>query len=150
LRRGGLNLKISASNVYDGTVLNVHHGSVNDDIEVVLDGSNTKLTAIITSVSSKTIGLTPGKRILVIFEAELVVLVTDAEGVKFSARNQLQGTVISVRNGEINAEVRVRLDGGEGLTAVIPRESAKALDLDAGKRVAALVKASNVMIGAKG
>ena len=142
-------MKLSASNVYDGTVLSVHHGSVNDDIEIVLEGSNTRLTAIITSVSSKPLGLAPGRRVMAIFKAEWVVLMTDAEGAKFSARNQLQGTVISVREGEIGAEARVRLDGGEGLTATLPKESARMLGLDAGKRVTALVKASSVMIGAR-
>lgn len=141
-------MKTSARNHFDGVVLNVHHGAVNDEVEIVLDGSDTRLTSVITSVSAKALGLEPGKKVVALIKAPWVILMTDTEGVRFSARNQLQGTVVSVRDGAVNSEVRVRLDGGESLTAIVTEDSAKNLGLEAGVRVTALIKASHIVIGA--
>jgi molybdate transport system regulatory protein len=146
---GGFALKTSARNVYEGAVLSVHHGAVNDEIEVVLKDSDTRLVSVITSTSAKSLGLEHGKKVVALFKAPWVILITEAEGVRFSARNQLAGTVVSIKEGTVDAEVRVRLDGGEGLTAVITMESLKNLGIESGKRVTALVKASHVIIGVK-
>lgn len=142
-------MKTSARNHFEGAVLAVHHGAVNDEVEVILDGSNTRLTAVITSLSAKTLGLEPGKKVVALIKASWVILLTDTDGVKFSARNQLSGTVVSVEKGAVNSEVRVRLDGGEALTAIITMESAKNLGLEAGSKVIALVKASHIILGAR-
>lgn len=142
-------MKTSARNVYEGTVLAVQKGAVNDEIEIVLDGGNTRLTSVITSKSSKTLGLAPGKKVIALFKAPWVILLTESDGVRFSARNQLDGTVVSVKEGVVNAEVRVRLDGGEGLTAIVTLDSVKSLGIEGGSRVTALVKASNVIIGVR-
>ncbi|MDR3255509.1 MAG: TOBE domain-containing protein [Synergistaceae bacterium] len=142
-------MKASARNVYEGTVLTVQKGAVNDEIEIVLDGGNTRITSVITSKSSKTLGLESGKRVFSMFKAPWVILLTDSEGVRFSARNQLVGTIVSVKEGTVNAEVRVRLDGGEGLTAIVTLDSVKSMGLEAGNRVTALVKASNVILGVR-
>ncbi len=141
-------MKTSARNHFEGAVLAVHHGAVNDEVEVMLDGSNTRLTAVITSTSAKGLGLEPGKKVVALIKASWVILLTDTDGVKFSARNQLPGTVVSVEKGAVNSEVRVRLDGGEALTAIITMESAKNLGLEAGSKVTALVKASHIILGA--
>jgi molybdate transport system regulatory protein len=130
-------------------VLTVQKGAVNDEIEIVLDGGNTRITSVITSKSSKTLGLESGKRVFSMFKAPWVILLTDSEGVRFSARNQLVGTIVSVKEGTVNAEVRVRLDGGEGLTAIVTLDSVKSMGLEAGNRVTALVKASNVILGVR-
>jgi molybdate transport system regulatory protein len=145
----GFILKISASNVYEGAILNVHHGSVNDDIEIMLDSGGTRLTSVITSISSKSLGLEPGKKVLAFFMASWVALMTDAEGVKLSARNQLKGTVASIKEGVVYAEVWVRLDCGESLTAMITTDSLKDMAIEAGSRITAIIKSSSIMIGAR-
>ena len=66
---------------------------------------------------------------------------------KLSARNQLPATVKSVVLGGIMAEVVLELDGGAELVAAITRGSAEALALEAGQRVVAVVKATEVMVG---
>jgi len=63
-----------------------------------------------------------------------------------SARNQLAGTVMSVKKGVVTAEVIVRLDGGEELVSVITLASVKNLGLKKGARVKAVVKSTDVMI----
>lgn len=128
--------------------MQINKGSVNDEIVIVLDGSGTRLVSVITCTSTKNLGLEIGSKVVAIFKAPWVILMTDTEGVTFSARNQLKGTVVSVTEGAVNAEVRIRLDGGEVITATITMESLKELDLTAGKPVTAMIKASNVILGA--
>ncbi|MFB6548534.1 molybdopterin-binding protein [Streptomyces sp. NPDC056405] len=63
-----------------------------------------------------------------------------------SIRNQLPGTVTSVTPGEAMATVRVRLSGGQDLTAAITRDAADDLSLTAGAEVRALVKSTEVSV----
>jgi molybdate transport system regulatory protein len=63
-----------------------------------------------------------------------------------SIRNQLPGTVTEVRPGEAMATVKVRLTGGQDLTAAITREAVGELGLAAGSRVSALVKSTEVSL----
>jgi molybdopterin-binding protein len=65
---------------------------------------------------------------------------------QLSARNVLQGTVKSVVHGAVNSEVSVQLPGGQELISVITKSSAERLGLAEGTQVAAVIKASNVMI----
>ncbi|QWB26944.1 MULTISPECIES: molybdopterin-binding protein [Streptomyces] len=63
-----------------------------------------------------------------------------------SIRNQLPGTVTAVMPGEAMATVRVRLAGGQDLTAAITREAAEDLGLTPGTVVRALVKSTEVAL----
>jgi molybdate transport system regulatory protein len=66
---------------------------------------------------------------------------------RISARNQWPGTVLSVKEGEVVAEVIVRLRGGEEVTAAITRDSVRRLGLAEGAPVTVLVKSTEVMLG---
>ncbi|MEU6593882.1 TOBE domain-containing protein [Streptomyces sp. NPDC046881] len=63
-----------------------------------------------------------------------------------SIRNQLPGTVTAIQPGEAMATVKLRLDGGQDLTAAITRESAEDLALSPGSPVRALVKSTEVSL----
>ncbi|MFF4577817.1 molybdopterin-binding protein [Streptomyces sp. NPDC001389] len=63
-----------------------------------------------------------------------------------SIRNQITGTVTAVTTGEAMATVRVRLDGGQDITAAITAEAVEELGLAAGSSVKALVKATEVAL----
>ncbi|MGH4031037.1 TOBE domain-containing protein [Actinomycetota bacterium Odt1-20B] len=63
-----------------------------------------------------------------------------------SIRNQIAGTVASVTTGEAMATVRVRLDGGQDITAAITAEAVKDLGLAEGSAVKALVKSTEVSL----
>ncbi len=65
---------------------------------------------------------------------------------KISARNVLEGTVKSVEHGAVNSEVVIELPGGAEIVSVITKQSAESLKLKPGKKVYAVVKASNVMV----
>ncbi|MGW3208740.1 TOBE domain-containing protein [Streptomyces sp. NPDC001135] len=63
-----------------------------------------------------------------------------------SIRNQLPGTVTAIQPGEAMATVKIRLDGGQALTAAITKESAEDLALAPGSPVRALVKSTEVSL----
>jgi len=64
---------------------------------------------------------------------------------KMSTRNRLPGTVTEVVKGEAAAKVTIRV-GDNHMVALITRESADELGLEIGKKVTALVKATDVMV----
>ena len=66
---------------------------------------------------------------------------------RFSARNQLQATVRSVKLGAVMAEVIVALPDGQEIVSAITRTSAESLNLNAGDSVVAIIKSTEVMIG---
>ena len=64
---------------------------------------------------------------------------------QLSTRNRLPGTITEVVKGEAAAKVTLQV-GDNHLVALITRESADELGLEAGKEATALVKATDVMI----
>jgi len=62
-----------------------------------------------------------------------------------SARNQLSGTIKSVKLGTIMAEVILTV-GSVELVSVITRESAERMKLKAGDSASAVIKSTEVMI----
>lgn len=65
---------------------------------------------------------------------------------KASARNQFVGSIIGLREGDVDFEVRLRLGADNELVAVITRESAETFDLQIGMEINALVKSSSVLL----
>ena len=65
---------------------------------------------------------------------------------ELSTRNQLSGTVKSVKTGTIMAEVVVDV-GGQEVVAAITRGSVEQLALAEGDAVTVLIKATEVMLG---
>ncbi|MFG2438220.1 molybdopterin-binding protein [Streptomyces sp. NPDC048508] len=63
-----------------------------------------------------------------------------------SIRNQIPGTVTAVTTGEVMATVKVRLDGGQDLTAAITLEAVKDLGLAEGSPVRAMMKSTEVAL----
>ena len=64
---------------------------------------------------------------------------------KLSTRNRLPGTITEVVKGEVAAKVTLQV-GDNHMVALITRESADELGLEAGQQATALVKATDVMI----
>jgi molybdopterin-binding protein len=65
---------------------------------------------------------------------------------ELSARNQLGGKVLSLKLGNVMAEVVIKLKGGEEVVSVITRQSAEALGLKEGADVKVVIKATSVMV----
>ena len=136
----------SSRNQFCGKVTSIKKGAVNDEIVIKLTGG-TELTAVITSASTETLGLTEGKEAIALVKATWVILAADLEGIKLSARNALKGTVSEVKHGAVNSEIIVKLEGGEELVAIVTCESEKKLALAPGNEVTALIKASHIIVG---
>jgi molybdopterin-binding protein len=68
--------------------------------------------------------------------------------VKLSARNQLSGTVSSIRKGEAIANVVLDV-AGQRLVASITVEAVDELGLAEGSEVTAVIKASDVILAAQ-
>lgn len=65
---------------------------------------------------------------------------------KLSARNVLTGRVKELREGAVNAEVVIELSVPGQLTSIITLGSAKGLELAEGKKVYAVIKASQIIV----
>lgn len=67
---------------------------------------------------------------------------------RLSARNRLAGTVAAIDKGAVNSTVQIDLGGGKMVTAMITNASVQELELEVGKTAYAIVKASDVIVGA--
>ena len=140
-----LNMKTSARNQWVGTVTGIRAGAVNDEVELTLPGG-ARLAAIVTRESTQALDLRLQQTVVALVKASSVLVATDLEGAKVSARNQLEGEVRSVTPGAVNAEVVIETDDGVAIVAVITQAAARELGLASGVRATALVKASDVIL----
>lgn len=139
-------MKLSARNVFPGTVTQVTKGAVNAEVHLDL-ASGDKIFSIITNGSVDALGLKPGKSASAIIKASWIILGKDLHSAKLSARNILCGTVAKLTKGAVNSEVSLKLTGGTILTAIVTEESADALGLKEGEHACAAIKASSVILG---
>ncbi|MDP5237967.1 TOBE domain-containing protein [Uliginosibacterium sp. 31-16] len=141
-------MKISARNVFEGTISALSSGPVSAEVEVSTAGGD-KLVATITQGSVASLGLTVGKPVVALIKASNVMVMTDATGVKLSARNCLAGTVKKLVQGPVSAEVIIALPGGAEVFASITRDATTELGIKEGAPATAVIKASSVIIGVK-
>ena len=139
-------MKISARNVFEGTVKNVTKGAVNAEVTLALTGGE-QIVSVITNSSIDSLGLSEGRTAYAIIKANEVIVGKGLDGAKLSARNVLAGEIVSSHDGAVNSEVVIKLAGGATVVASITKQSVHALGLQKGDKVSAIVKASNVMIG---
>ena len=139
-------MKVSARNVFKGKVSAVKPGSVNAEVEIGLPGGD-RLVAVITQESVNTLGIDVGREVVALVKAPWVMLMTDASGVRLSARNCLAGTVKLVEPGSVNAEVVLTLAGGTEVAAIVTKEAVAELGLKPGVAATAVIKASHVVLG---
>lgn len=144
-RHEDIHMQTSARNVFKGKVSAVHSGAVNDEVELAVEGG-LSIVASITQVSTKRLGLKPGVEAIALIKASFVLLMNDAENYLLSTRNQFAGTVSKVTPGAVNAEVQVDLPSGRGITSIVTMGSVASLGLAPGKKVTAIVKASQVIL----
>lgn len=63
-----------------------------------------------------------------------------------SARNQLAGKVAGIQFGAVNDEIRIDLDDGQSIVAILTHGSVESLGLQVGSEAFALIKASSVIL----
>jgi len=139
-------MKVSARNVFKGTISQVQAGAVNAEISLTLPGGN-QLVAVVTMESVKSLGLAVGKEAVALVKAPWVMLMTDSSDIRLSARNCLEGKVTSVTDGAVNAEVVIQLDGGAEVYSIVTRDAVAELGLKPGVSATAVIKASHIILG---
>lgn len=144
LRR--MSMRISARNVLAGTVKEIRDGKVSSEVNLTLPGGEI-ISAVITPQSVSDLGLEPGTHAYAIIKSNTILIGTDIDRTKISARNVLTGKIIRYTEGAVNAELILELAKDMTLCAVITLESAKSLDLKEGMTVSAIFKASSVILG---
>ena len=151
-----LNMKTSARNHFVGQVSAIAKGAVNDEIELALASGHT-IVAVVTHESTEALGLEVGVRAFALVKASSILIATDLEPARLSARNQLTGKVVRVAPGAVNGEVVLSLgksgsteDSALTVAAIVTSASVKALDLKRGATATAVFKASSVIVGVPG
>lgn len=104
-------MKISARNQLKGTVTAITRGAVNG--VVTIDLGSTVIKAGITLEAIEALGLVEGSEAYAIIKATNVLIAAGSEPiVGISARNQLVGTVVAVKEDAVNGHVTLELAGG--------------------------------------
>jgi molybdate transport system regulatory protein len=139
-------MKVSARNVFAGTVSKITKGAVNAEVTMAIKGG-ASLTSIVTNGAIENLGLKEGQEAYAIIKASSIIIGTDLHDAKVSARNIYCGTVIKLVEGPVSTEVDVEIGGGNVVSAVITHESSKNLGLKTGAHACAMFKASSVILG---
>ncbi|TDV45638.1 molybdate transport system regulatory protein [Pseudomonas graminis] len=139
-------MKVSARNVFKGTVSEVQNGTVNAEVVLTLAGGE-KLVAVVTLASIESLGIAVGKEAIALIKAPWVMLMTESSGIRLSARNCLEGKVSRVSEGSVNSEVVIQLSGGTEVFSIVTREAVEELGLKPGVSATAVIKASHVVLG---
>lgn len=140
------NMKASARNQLFGSVKEVVPGTVNSEVIISLKGGD-ELVAAVTHKSVETLEIAAGKEVVALVKAPHIIVVKDFGGYRLSARNQLSGAVERVLKGAVNAEVVIKLAGGDAIAATITNESVDTLGLQEGETATAVFKAGAVIVG---
>lgn len=141
-------MAISARNVFNGKITAVTEGPVNAEIEITTTGGD-KIVAMLTetSVKSLALALAVGVDAIAVVKAPSVTLLSGAPAYRFSARNQLSGTVSAITQGAVNSQVALALPGGSTVVAVVTNDAVAELALAEGVAATALFKAGQVLVG---
>ena len=71
----------------------------------------------------------------------------EEDDMKLSARNQIEGKIVSVKKGATTSHVRLDIGKGVVITSAITNDAVAELKLKKGDKAWAVIKASDVMIG---
>ena len=134
-------MKISARNQIKGTVKTVKEGAVNA-VVVICRGNHNPITADITMAA---VGLTEGKECYAVIKATNVMFATERIA-GLSARNQIEGTVVSVKEVAVNGHVTIEDEDGVRISGSVTNASIQELGLAEGKKAVAVIKSTDVMV----
>jgi molybdate transport system regulatory protein len=139
-------MPISARNVFKGSVTAIKEGPIHAEVVITTPGGDS-IVATLTEASMQSLGLKLGSPAVAVIKAPWVSLMSGAPEYRFSARNQLTGTVSGIHAGAINSQVTLTLGGGSTLVAVVTNDAVSAMGLKPGEGAVALFKAGHVLVG---
>ena len=135
---------ISARNHFHGIVKEVHKGAVNGIVKLETPGGN-RVSSTISMDAIEDLKLAEGKKACIFVKATEVMLAND--NLKISARNQWKGTVKEIKEGAVNAIVKLEIEADVIISATISMEAIKNLALAVGSNAVAIVKSTSVILG---
>lgn len=138
-------MKTSARNALSGRVARIIPGAVNSEIQLEVS-PKVLIVAIVTKESVEHLGLRVGGEATALIKSSFVILADAGPALRTSARNHLPGTVVRHTQGAVNDEVVLEIDAGQTITATITRQSALDMGVRPGLALAALIKASHVIL----
>ena len=135
-------MKISARNQLKGTVSAIAEGAVNGVVSI--DLGSTMVKADITMEAINDLGLKEGTDAMAI----IVMFAAGSERIQgISARNQIAGTIASVKKGAVNGHVAIETPEGARIMGSITNEAIEDLGLAEGAAALAIVKSTDVIVG---
>ena len=135
---------ISARNHFHGIVKEIRKGAVNGIVKLETPGGN-RVSSTISMEAIEDLKLTEGKKACIFVKATEVMLAND--NLKISARNQWKGTVKEIKEGAVNAIVKLEIEADVIISATISMEAVKDLALAVGSKAVAIVKSTSVILG---
>ena len=141
-----ISMKISARNVFSGTVEKVTRGAVNAEVILKLKGE-TRITSVITNGAVDNLDLKEGMNAYAIIKSSSIIIAQELLNAKLSARNILPGKISKLIEGPVSSEVDLEIGEGNVISAIITHGSSEILSLKEGSTACALFKASSVIIG---
>ncbi|MBZ4219142.1 MAG: TOBE domain-containing protein [Chlorobium sp.] len=141
-----ISMKISARNVFSGTVEKVTRGAVNAEVILRLKGE-TRITSVITNGAVDNLGLKEGMNAYAIIKSSSIIIARELLGAKLSARNILPGKISKLIEGPVSTEVDLEIGDGNVISSIITHGSSEKLSLKEGDTACAVFKASSVIIG---
>ncbi len=139
-------MKISARNIFSGTIENIIKGSVNAEVTLLINGGS-RIVAIITNGSVDNLGLKEGMNAYAIIKASSIIIGQELHEAKISTRNVMPGIISKLIEGPVSTEVDVEIGGGNVISAVITHGSSEKMALKEGGHACVAFKASSVIIG---
>ena len=145
-RAKGHAVKISAPNQLKGTVSSVAEGAVNGIVTIDLGGAAVKASIAMEAIDD--LGIKEGVDAYAIIKATSVMFAAGSERIAgISARNQLAGTVESVKKGAVNGHVSLKLADGGTIKGSITNDAIDELGLAEGAAALVIVKSTDVIVG---
>ena len=139
-------MKISARNQLKGTISAIKEGAVNGVVSI--DLGSTTVKADITMEAIKDLGLKEGMDAFAIIKASNVMFAAGTERIAgISARNQIAGTILAVKEGAVNGHVTLETAEGARIKGSITNEAIDQLGLKKGSPALAIVKSTDVIVG---
>lgn len=135
---------ISARNHFHGIVKEIRKGAVNGIVKLETPGGN-RVSSTISMEAIEDLKLAEGKKACIFVKATEVMLAND--NLKISARNQWKGTVKEIKDGAVNAIVKLEIEADVIISATISMEAVKDLALAVGSKAVAIVKSTSVILG---
>lgn len=133
----------SARNAFAGTITDIAQNATMG-LVVITALSGLELRATASMESMHLLALHKGQTVSATVKAPWVVL--SPEGTGTSADNNYPATVLFVREGDLEASVRLRLDDGTGMAAIMSLEAVRRMGLREGSRCTASFSSMAVVI----